>query len=174
MDLLELFLGQVPEAIYFALFLILVKRLKTKRILFTILMIVEYLLLKQFLEFDVWFQISYTIMTFLTLKVLYRNKAQITDIFTFGIASLILMLTSIISFVIFRPNMLFVSISNRIISFLLLFLFRYKLCNIQEMYKKLWNRNDKRKINIKTYITSMMKWLKKCYIILMMKKQFIL
>ena len=97
MNLAELFLGQIPEAIYFALFLIFVKRFKEKRILFIVLMILEYLLLKSFIHFDVWFQIGYTIMTFLTLKVLYKNKAQVTDIFTFGIASIVLMAISIIS-----------------------------------------------------------------------------
>lgn len=39
--MLELFLGQIPEAIYFALFMIYAKNLKTKRLLYTILMILE-------------------------------------------------------------------------------------------------------------------------------------
>ena len=96
MNLAELFLGQIPEAIYFALFLIFTKDFKEKRILFIVLMILEYLLLKLFIHFDVWFQIGYTIMTFLTLKVLYKNKAQITDIFTFGIASIVLIIVTVI------------------------------------------------------------------------------
>ena len=50
MDLLELMLGQIPEAIYFALFIILTKELKEKRILFIILMIIEYILLKQVIQ----------------------------------------------------------------------------------------------------------------------------
>ena len=32
MDLMELFLGQIPEAIYFALFMIFTKNLKEKRL----------------------------------------------------------------------------------------------------------------------------------------------
>ena len=46
--MLELFLGQIPEAIFFSLFMIYTKRLKEKRILFTVLMTIEYLLLKAF------------------------------------------------------------------------------------------------------------------------------
>lgn len=143
MNLAELVLGQIPEAIYFALFLIFTKSLKEKRILFIILMIVEYLLLKSFIHFDIWFQIGYTMMTFLTLKVLYKEKAQVIDIFTFGIASIILMVSSIISFLLLGPNMQFVVLISRIL-LILFFIFSYKyLPNIQKLYKKLWNRNDK-------------------------------
>ena len=47
--MLELLIGQIPEAIFFALFMIYAKGLKEKRILFIVLMIVEYLLLKSYL-----------------------------------------------------------------------------------------------------------------------------
>ena len=83
--MLELLLGQIPEAIYFALFMIFTKELKTKRILYTILMVIEYVLLKFFIEYNIWFQVAYTIIQFLILKLLYKEKAQVTDIFTFGI-----------------------------------------------------------------------------------------
>lgn len=98
--MLELFAGQILEAIYFALFMIFTKRLKNKCILFTILMIAEYILLKQFLHYTMWFQVLYTFITFLILKVLYKQQAQITDIFTFMIGSFILMLISGVPYVI--------------------------------------------------------------------------
>lgn len=142
MNLAELFLGQIPEAIYFALFLIFAKRFKEKRILFIILMTLEYLLLKSFIHFDVWFQICYTIMTFLTLKVLYKNKAQITDIFTFGIASIVLIVVTVISFLVFMPNSILVVLISRLLLFLIIVFLRKKLYNIQKLYKKFWNRND--------------------------------
>ena len=53
--MLELLLGQIPEAIYFALFMIFTKELKSKRFLYVALMIAEYLLLKHFIEFSIWF-----------------------------------------------------------------------------------------------------------------------
>lgn len=104
MDLLEIFLGQIPEAIYFALFMIFAKDLKEKRILYILLMVIEYLLLKHFIKYNIWFQILYTIMQFVILKVLYKEKSQITDIFTFTIASIILVLCC------FIPSLLFISI----------------------------------------------------------------
>ena len=150
MDLSELFLGQIPEAIYFALFLILTKKIKEKRLIFTLLMILKYLLLKQFTVFNMWFQMSYLAMTFLTLKVVYKEKAQVTDIFTFGIASIILIAISFISFMLFRPNMIVGSIVNRILLFVFLLLFRKKLPKIQSVYKLQWNRNDKTRKKVKS------------------------
>lgn len=85
--MLELFLGQIPEAIFFALFMIYAKNIKEKRVLFVALMITEYLLLKYFIKFSIIFQITYTCMTYLIIKVLYKEKSQITDIFTFTMSS---------------------------------------------------------------------------------------
>ena len=43
MNILEILLGQVPEVIFFALFMILAKNIKKKRLLFTGLMCLEYI-----------------------------------------------------------------------------------------------------------------------------------
>ena len=144
----QLLLGQIPEAIYFALFIILVKNIKEKRVLFTVLMILEYVFLKYFLVYNIWFQVMYFILSFIIMKMLYRDKTQVTDIFTLGIASIILVITSAIPYVIIYftiHNMLIYVILNRIIIFTLLFVFRYKLQNINKLYYKLWNRNNKPK-----------------------------
>ena len=127
---------------YFALFLIFTKNLKEKRVLFIILMIGEYLLLKSFIHFDIWFQIGYTVMTFLTLKVLYKDKAQITDIFTFGIASIVLIVISLISFILLGPDMKLATLLNRILLILFFIVTHKNLNTIQIIYKKFWNRND--------------------------------
>ena len=151
--MLELFVGQIPEAIYFALFMIFTKRLKEKRVLFTLLMVVEYILLKQFLHYTMWFQVLYTFITFLILKVLYKQQAQITDIFTFMIGSFILILISSVPYAIIYftiQNFYVYVVISRILLFLFLFLFKNKLPNIQKIYKKLWNRNDSVKKKMKT------------------------
>lgn len=153
MDILELVLGQIPEAIYFSLFMILTKQLKSKRCLYVILMVIEYLLLKQFIQFNVWFQISYTIIQFIVLKILYKEKAQITDIFTFAIASIILILSCVtLYFIVWATinNYIVYVILNRIVLILFLLTFRNKLPKIQNLYKRLWNRNDKVKTKMKS------------------------
>ena len=150
MKLDQLLLGQIPEAIYFALFMILVKNIKEKRILFIILMILEYVLLKLAFPFNMWFQVTYTFMTYIILKLLYREKSQITDIFTFGISSIILMIISIVVCLLFRDNIIVIVVLSRLLMFGFLFIFRHRLNKIQNLYKLLWNRNDKQSKKIKS------------------------
>lgn len=146
MNVLQLLLGQIPEAIYFALFMIFTKKLDKKQTLFTILMIVEYILLLNVLLFSIWSHILYFAITYIILKLLYQEKSQITDVFTLGIASLLLMVVSAICYFtlnVFTVNTLIGNVVQKVVLFVLLFLIRHKLPNIQKLYKHLWNRNDK-------------------------------
>lgn len=138
--MIEIFLGQIPEAIYFALFMIYAKDLKEKRILFTVLMIAEYLLLKLVFPFNIRFQIAYTFTTFLILKMLYKQKVQITDIFTFTIGSIILILSCAIfslPFIFYGISQSICTLFNRFFIFGFIYIFRNKLINIQILYKKI-------------------------------------
>lgn len=154
--MLEVLLGQIPEAIYFVLFLIFTKKIKEKRILFIILMTLEYLLTINAMPYSVYGRIGYFVMSYITLKILYKEKAQITDVFTLAIASFILMIICIIPSFIFLNNMGNMTIYimyiclTRILFFTFLFIFKNKLYKIQFLYKKLWNRNDKTKKKIKS------------------------
>ena len=153
MNLLIVFLGQIPEAIFFSLFMIFVKSLNEKRLLFTGLMIFEYLFLISLLEFNVWFQILYTFITFIILKMLYKEKAQIIDIFTFTIGSLIMgIIDGVTYFIIWKTmnNYVIYVILVRIVQLLFFIIFHKKLYKIQEIYKKFWNRNIQRPNKIKS------------------------
>ena len=146
-------LGQIPEAIYFALFMIFTKRLTTKRIAFTVLMIIEYMLLTQLIHYNIYFQMAYTASTYILLKLLYKEKAQITDIFTFTIGSVFLIGISALCGALYINNIwpyIPCLMLNRICIFITLFLLRKKLHIIQGFYKKLWNRNDKVKKKLKS------------------------
>lgn len=151
--MLELLLGQVPEAIYFALFMIFTKEIKSKRLLYVALMITEYLLLKYLIVYNIWFQITYTIAQFVILKILYKEKAQITDIFTFAVASAVLILISCMSYFIVWTtlnNYYIAVILCRILLFIFLAVFHKKLYKIQKLYKLLWNRSSKRSTKMKS------------------------
>ena len=127
MNILQILLAQIPEAIYFSLFMIFVKQLKEKRILFIILMIAEYIMLKLFMSFNIYFQVFYTIITFIILKMLYKEKSQITDIFTFTIGSIFMIIVdAIVIFTIgfFIKDYIVLTIIDRILLFTLLYLFR--------------------------------------------------
>ena len=92
MEILEILLGQIPEAMFCALFLIYTKELRENKLIFTIFMIVEYLLLKYSFPFNSWFHILYIALTFVTLKVIYKEKSQITDTFIMMMAYLVIII----------------------------------------------------------------------------------
>ena len=153
MKILEIVLGQIPEALFFSLFMIFTKQLKEKRIMFIILMILEYLILQKLIHFDICLQIRYTAFTFIILKLLYKEKSQITDIFTFTIGSILMIVIDMAVYFIsslFTNNFLIIITIDRILLFAILFLLRNKLPKIQNLYKKLWNRNDKKEKKIKS------------------------
>lgn len=145
---LELFLGQIPESLFFALFLIYTKRLKENRLLFIILMVLEYILVLYAMPYNIYSHIGYFILSYLTLKVLYKEKAQITDVFTLGIASIILIVVgSVLYFIVWKTinNFMFYAVVTKLVLFIGLFSLKDKLYKIQKIYKNLWNRNDKKK-----------------------------
>lgn len=168
MELFRLISAKLLEPIYFSLFLIIGKDLKNKRILLTCIMIFEYIMLKQFIHFNVAFQFIYTFMSFVNLKVLYREKAQITDIFLFAIASIILIVLSIFTYMtskITYDNYFISLIINRILLFLFLYLSRNKIRKLYKKFYSHWNRHNNPKAiksltlrNISIIIFNLMFW----------------
>lgn len=151
--MLEILIGQIPEAIYFSLFMIFAKNLKSKRILFTLLMVIEYLLCLNSMPYDMVSHVLFFIMSYLTLKILYKEKSQIIDIFTLGIASIVLIIINLILYFsiynVINNYIVYVTI-DRIFLFIFVFLLKNKLNFIQNIYKKYWNRNDKIKKKMKS------------------------
>lgn len=144
-ELILLFLEKVVEAIYFAMFLIVGKNIKKKKLLFIGIMVFEYLMLTNFIEFNVWFQLIYTFMSFVNLKVLYKEKAQITDIFLFMTASLLLIAISATSYgiVYITIREYFTAlILNRILLFSSLYLARNIIKDKYKVFCSLWNRHN--------------------------------
>lgn len=149
-DLLTLLVGGIPEAIYFSLFIVFAKGLKEKRILFTVLMVLQYVLLTRVFVLDIYFQIIYTFMTFVILKSLYKEKAQITDIFLF-ISSVIILTIFTIPFLLLNTlisSLYVVCIISKICLFIFLYLIRGKIRPLYIKFFKHWNRDyvNKRKI----------------------------
>ncbi len=143
----------LPEALFFSLFMILAKNIKEKRFLFIFLTCLEYLLLFKAFPFSIYSKVGFFIITFIILKMLYREKSQITDVFLLGIASIIIIISC------FIPSFLIIfelvdykiyAVITRIIMFLVLYIFKTNFSVIQKTYKKLWNRNDTIKKKIKS------------------------
>lgn len=143
MNILEIILGQLPEAVYFAIFMILVKGLKEKRFIFTISMVIEYLLILNILPYSIWSYVLYFVLSFLLLKILYKDKSNVTDIFTMGIASVIIIIVSIFSYFIvslFSTNVIIGNLCQKAILFFIILVYKSYLPKINNIYKKLWNR----------------------------------
>lgn len=144
MNVSEIILGQLPEAVYFAIFMILVKGLKEKRFIFTISMVIEYLLVLNILPYSIWSYVLYFVLSFLLLKILYKDKSNVTDIFTMGIASVIIIIVSIFSYFIvslFSTNVTIGNLCQKVILFFIILVYKSYLPKINNIYKKLWNRS---------------------------------
>lgn len=145
-NILQIIVGQVPEAIYFSLFIILTRGFKENRLKFTLAIVLEYLLLMNSLPYSVWSHLLFFILTYLIIRLVYKEKAQVTDIFTIAIASLAMIIVNAILYYIGMVTYNYYPIYvvlTRISMFLGLFLVRNKLPKLQKLYNKYWNRNDK-------------------------------
>lgn len=143
-EIIRLLLTKVFEAIYFSIFLIIGKNLKHKRLILTAIMIFEYLMLTIIIEYNVLFQLIYTFMSFINLKVLYKEKAQITDIFLFAGASVVLIFISIFSYLIiyFTFHDYFIALYlNRILIIIFLLVCKDGIRNMYFKFCSLWNRH---------------------------------
>lgn len=168
MELFRLISAKLLEPIYFSLFLIIGKDLKNKRVLLTCIMIFEYIMLKQFIHFNVAFQFIYTFMSFVNLKVLYKEKAQITDIFLFAAASIVLIALSIFTYMTSKmtyDNYFISLVINRILLFTFLYLGRNKIRDLYKKFYSHWNRHNNPKAiksltlrNISVIIFNLMFW----------------
>lgn len=145
-------MGQIPEALYFALFMIFAKKLKTKRTLFIILMVVEYVLLLNIAPFSTIPKIIYIALSYVIMKMLYKSKTQIIDIFLLILAVIILGFVSVpLLFLNNVINNIYITcLISKIILFILLFTFKNELNKFYEIYYHHWNRNDKEKRKIKS------------------------
>lgn len=146
MEIFRLISAKLLEPIYFSLFLIIGKDLKKKRLLLTLIMIFEYVMLTSIIQYNVWFQFIYTFLAFINLKVLYKEKSQITDIFLFTAASIFLIIISIVCYISILytiKNYYVALILNRIIIFSFIFVFRKQIRKLYKDFYSLWNRHSK-------------------------------
>ena len=141
----------IPEVIYFSLFLIFTKNLKNNRIVLFILLLIGYILLKIIFPLNIYFQICFTLYVPLVLRLLYKRKFHISDIFIFAYSSIFLILIGCISALIhcITNNYILAFIVNRILMFLILFLLKDKLNKTYKWAISQWNRNYERPNKIK-------------------------
>ncbi len=150
--IISFILGLLPEVLYFTLFLIYTKNIKEKRLGLGILIAVAYVLCLFIQRYQVIYYFAFIGLVYLILKLLYRKKTQIIDVFVFSIIFGILCLLSTLCYfagLAFNINYYICYIILRILMFVP-FIFRNKFNILYKKYCSLWNRNDKQKRAIKS------------------------
>ena len=141
--IVNFFLGLLPEVIYFTLFLIYTKGYTYNKIKLFILLLIGYTLFKFMLPVNIYFQIAFTLYVPLILKILYKDKFHISDIFIFVYSSIILILCTLVVLPIhyFGRNYWLTYTLSRILMFGFLFIFKNKLNKVYKWIISQWNRN---------------------------------
>lgn len=149
---MSILLGLIPETLFFTLFLIYTKGIKEKKVRLFILIAISYLLCIMIIRHKMFYYVCYIIMIYISLKILYKAKAQIIDIFVISIALIYVAFISAICFAFVKENYVMyyiMFILDRILLFVP-FIFKNKYNNIYKKYCSLWNRNDSIKRPIKS------------------------
>lgn len=153
MNIISYCLGFLPEIVYFSLSIIVMKDIKQKRVLLSVLIGISYILTSFFNFYSVYSYIIFIILSFMVLKLINRKQTYIIDLFVNSVIVCYAMIVSFFSFKIFHNNYESYYIAfmiDRILLFLPFLLFRKKYNQIYNRYKMLWNRNYKEKVIIKS------------------------
>lgn len=152
LPIVKIIIGPIMDIIYFSLFIIISKKITEKRFLLAICIAVIYIICVMISKYNAFYYLMFYFLCFGVLKLLYKEKAQLADIFLVLFISLYLSLLSFIVFYFVKEdysNYYQMAVINKILLFLPL-LVKDKICLGYEKYCKLWNRNDKEKRFIKS------------------------
>lgn len=149
---LSVLLGLIPDVLYFTLFITITKNIKVKRKKLFILIGIAYFICMILQKNIIMYYILFIALIYFSMKILYKEKTQIIDIFIIGISYLWL---SILSFILMNfvkrdlSNYYIILLIQKIMIFLP-FLFKSKFYSLYKTYYKLWNRDDNENRPIKS------------------------
>lgn len=148
--IINIFLGMIPEVLFFTLFLIYTKNIKEKQFKLFLLILVAYILCIMINECKVFYYVCFVFLVYIFLKILYKSKVQITDVFLLFGLEFYLYIISLLIYIPKNSYQYFIClIINRILLFLP-FIFKNKFNILYKKYYKLWNRKYDRKQSIKS------------------------
>ena len=150
--ILSFILGLLPEVIFFTMFLINVKDIKTKKFKLFISLSIIYLLLVLIQNYKILNYILFLALVYIALKILYKKETQIIDLFVFSISYIYVFLISYICFQFVNDNVIVywtMFAIDRILLFIP-FIFKNKFNILYKKYCSLWNRNYEKKQPIKS------------------------
>lgn len=152
--IISMFLGMLPEVLYFTLAIIYTKNIKKNKIKLFLLITMAYITCIMIIKYELLFYILFIFVLYFVLKLLYRNETQIIDVFVIMYFCFYLTLLSFLIYI-------YYGLSNNINTYYLLyfinrvllfaiFIFRNNFNKLYNNYKKYWNRNDNIKRPIKS------------------------
>lgn len=151
--LLSILIGLIPEALFFATFVIGAKGLKRgeNRLALTLLFIFTFVLIGTVLSYNIWLYVVLTACMFLIMKVLI-DSTEFIDLFLLTIPYIILAVLGFICYAIeslFTPTDTIVYIMvivNRVLLIIIIPALYPKLHRWYNAYKKVWNVHKDNKI----------------------------
>lgn len=142
--LISILFGLIPEILYLTLFINNIKNFKGKKIRLFLMLSLIYFLCLLVKQYVIIYYFLFIILTYLVIKILYRDQVELIDVFIISSATMYLTLIGFITFLFVDNNfsnyyiMYFV---NRILLFSI-FILKDKIKSIYSKYYKFWNRND--------------------------------
>lgn len=151
--LLSILLGLIPEALFFALFVIGAKKMTRAEgcIPLVLLFIFAFVTLGTVLSYSIWVYVVLTVIMYLIMKAV-SNKVEFIDLFLLTVPYIILAILGFIGYGVgqFIPSSLcppfFMLIVNRILLFITLSALYPHLHKWYNFYKKVWNAHAGNKI----------------------------
>ena len=142
--ILSIFLGLIPEVLYFTLFITYCKNIKEKRIRLFLFISLAYVLCMFIQKYKIFYYVLFIALIYWIMKIVYKEKTQIIDVFVISLAMIYVCLLSMLSYPLVNNNYInyyILYLIDRILLFIP-FIFKSKLNKIYLIYCKLWNRND--------------------------------
>ena len=143
----SVFVGLLPEVLYFTLFISFVKQLKRCRVALFFLILVANLILSALFAFSIWYHVLFMPAMLGIMWVLYRkiDRVHISDLFIITLACIILgILNTVLYFSI--PNYWVATFAGRIIMLAIPLVFRARLVRLYGAYQCSWDRRPDSKI----------------------------
>lgn len=149
---ISILLGLIPEVLFLTLFLTKTKNIKEKRLKLFIVIAIFYFVSMLIQQYKTIFYVLFIFLLYLSLKIVYKDKVQIIDLFVATIPFMWISILSYICFIFLKEdlsNYYMLYIIDRIFLYIPLLFGKYFNLAYKK-YCKLWNRNDKEKRPIKS------------------------
>ncbi len=149
--LIDIICAIIPECLYYYLYVIVVFGLKEKRKLLFICTTILYIICIIVPNYNVIFYTVFLILMYALLRVLYKDKIQITDFFVIFMSILYMTIAYTLSYTISKgqySNYYLAMLISKLLLFMP-FIFYKKMNTVYKKYKVLWDKskeNEKRSI----------------------------